>query len=692
MLLRRRAVLRASTALIASGVLLTSLSVVSSAVVRPRATFPPYPTALTSADLALAAKYVGGVAGTVAKGTTITVGFLNDDTGTPAYPEGSAGADVAVNLINKDLGGIKGHRLSLVQCDVSSASVAAACAATLVADHVKVVLTGAVDAQPDTAMYQTLATAGIPVIVGNSLTPTDFSPPAGTTASYMPGTPGLVLGMDKFIGTGGTGTKPTKVVAFYLQGDAGSQASFNLLKSSSFLTGVTIVGEAIAQPWSLAQVSVAVNNAKVTAPPSSVFTPLLPAQQCLEYAQAAAALAVHNTTVTTGQCYSSQLPATAGTAGWYFTDYGVNPYMYDKALPTSQQLGVYIASAAKYNAALDRAALFGAASFADVMTLAKLYDRAGSAATSAQLAVLVQNFTGPQWGISGPMTCGSVDTSFPTSCGKYVGVARLLSSGGKGVWAPVQDAYNAKLIDPYPAPVPTCVGQGSCTVTSSSPQIICLTVAGCPLGGTTVSTVTVGGFSNGKLAPNKSVTVHFLSPSVPSSSGSWCQGANGKTKTGHTDAHGVFKFNYTSAGPGGTPPIASFCIIRAVIGKSSIIAAIDQTNDPAPWTVSASPRKVSRVNIPSAKATLHLIVKNPTNYVFGDPTAIVNEIPSAVGGCGAVNPLVRKTTSPHGQATLVYTPSTIGGTRTHPVTCTLIGQEADTGVMSNRVVIHQNKR
>jgi branched-chain amino acid transport system substrate-binding protein len=444
---RRRAYVRSGTAIVAAGVLVATLTAASGAVVRPRTSFPAYPTTLSSADIKLAAKYIHGAAGKSAKGTPVAIGFLNDDTGTPQYPENYAGAQIAQDLINKDLGGIKGHPLAFDECDVYSAGTAASCAATMIADHVKVVLTGTIVASPDTAMYQTLFAAGIPVVVGNGLTTTDFSPPekpaSGTAATYMPGSPGVVLGMAKFIGTGGTGKKPTSVTGFYLQGDSGSETAFNLLfKTSPYLKGVTVTGEQIALPWSTPDVEAA----ESAAPAGSLLVPLLPVQQCISFAQGLTALSLHNTVVTTGLCFGKQLKSTLGNYpnGWYFGDYGINYFMYDKALATSQQLQVYIAAVEKFNKTIDYTG-FAGPSFGNVMTVAKFYNELGVAATSASLAKDIEGFKGPQWGISGPMTCGKVDPLFSTICGKYIGIAQF--TGGK--WKPIEDAYNNKLINPF---------------------------------------------------------------------------------------------------------------------------------------------------------------------------------------------------------------------------------------------------
>jgi hypothetical protein len=445
---RSRGIARSGATVVAAGALLVSFTSLGGAAVSPRTSFPAYPTTLSSADIKLAAKYVGGVAGKKATGSTITVGFLNDDTGTPAYPENVAGANIALDLINNNLDGIKGHKLAIDECDVHDSASATTCATAMVSAHVKLVVTGTIVYGNDNPMYQILFSAGIPVIQGNDLTAQDFnpsqSPSKGTAVTYMPGSPGVVIGMAKFIGTKGLGTKPAKVTGFYLQGDTGSQTAFNFLfKTSKYLSGITVTGEQIAAPWTVTQVEAALS----AAPAGSVFVPLMPVQQCISFAQGMAALSMHNTVVTTGLCFGKQLKQTLGNypKGWYFGDYGINYFMYDSKLATSQQLAVYIGAVNKYNKSIDYTG-FAGPSFGTMMTVAKLYTKLGPAATSAQLAAAAKGFTGPQWGISGAMTCGKVDGLFPSICGKYIGIAQF-SSAGK--WVPIEDAYNNKLINAF---------------------------------------------------------------------------------------------------------------------------------------------------------------------------------------------------------------------------------------------------
>jgi branched-chain amino acid transport system substrate-binding protein len=449
----RRPLVRSIAAFATVGAMVAAVAAVGGAVGWPRTSYPGYPTTLSAADIKLAAKYIGGTANKAATGSTITIGFINDSTGTPGFPENVQGAQVAVSFINNKLGGIKGHKLALHVCDALNTD-GSACALAMVTAHVKLVLTGTMNTSNDSTMYETLFQAKIPIIQGNDLTSTDFSPPTtpykGTAVTYMPGSPGVLYGMAKFLGTKGLGSKPTHVTVFYDQGDTGSQTAYNVFfkagspLQSKYLHGIAVNGIQINAPWSKSDVESALSSL----PAGTILVPLVPVGTCISFAQALTALKIHNTVVTSGLCFGEQVKKALGNYpnGWYFGDYGINYFMYAKALATSQQLAVYIAAVDKYNKTIDYTG-FAGPSFGTVLTATKLYIQAGGAsATSAKLATLVQKFPGPQWGISGPMTCGHVSSLFfPAICGKYIGISQF--KGGK--WAPIQAAYNNKLINAF---------------------------------------------------------------------------------------------------------------------------------------------------------------------------------------------------------------------------------------------------
>ena len=442
---RRSNVFRTAGALVSAVALLAAFATVSGASTNPNTGYPK--GNLTAAQIKLAASYTGGVANKTAKGTPVKVGFINDDNGLVAYPENTAGANLGVWLVNKYLDGVKGHPIQLDRCQGNDDTSVAACAVQMVDDHVKVVLTGTI-INNNSQMYKTLFTAHIPVIIGNGLTTPDFAPPAkptpGTGVTYMPGSPGVILGMAKFLGTNGLGSKPKSIAVVYTS-DAGAVTAYNFLfKTDKYLKGIPIKGVEISDTATASQVESAINASG--AKKASVFVPLVPVQGCISVYDAMKTLKINPKVVTTGLCFGTPLIAHLhGTFpnGWYFGDYGVNYFIYKSSLQASVQLAVYIAAVHQDNPTMQYTG-FAGPSFGNVLTVTRFYNALGTAASSAKIASLAKSFKGPQWGIPGPLHCG-FDITEPAVCGQTMGIAQFKS----GKWIPIEDAYNNKLIDGF---------------------------------------------------------------------------------------------------------------------------------------------------------------------------------------------------------------------------------------------------
>jgi branched-chain amino acid transport system substrate-binding protein len=414
-------------------------------------TFPLYPSGnLTAADIKLAAGYTGGEANHAASGAPVIVGWLNDEADTVAYPENTSGASLAVWLVNRYLGGIKGHPIQLDQCQVNNPGEGASCAQQMVADGVRVVITGTI-VDGNAAIYNTLAAARIPVVEGNGFTTTDLAPPGnGTVVDYMPAAAGLILGLAKFIGTSkpgvGLGFAPKSIAAVYTNDSGGTTAFAGLFKLDKYLKGITIHGVSVSPTADASQVQEAVTSSG--AAQDSVFVPLTPVAQCVSVYNALKALGIRPTVVTTGLCFGTPLiQALGGTfpKGWYFGDYGVNYFMYDPKVMASRELAVYIAAVHQDNPSMQYTG-FAGPSFANILTIARLYNGLGPRATSAQLAKRIVAFQGPQFGLSGPLRCG-FERLLPALCGQEMGVAQFSAAGR---WVAVEDAYNNKLINGFP--------------------------------------------------------------------------------------------------------------------------------------------------------------------------------------------------------------------------------------------------
>jgi branched-chain amino acid transport system substrate-binding protein len=118
----------------------------------------------------------------------IKIGWSNVDTGTPSFPSGTYGLRAAVDYVNKELGGVDGHPLQLVECPVGfDPESHQACGQKFANDAaVKTVMTGFVFVgQP---LYSALDAAGIEVLGRDPLSAVDFT--AKNAVFYGTGVPG----------------------------------------------------------------------------------------------------------------------------------------------------------------------------------------------------------------------------------------------------------------------------------------------------------------------------------------------------------------------------------------------------------------------------------------------------------------------------------------------------------------------
>ncbi len=102
---------------------------------------------------------------TTADGEPIKIGMMNTDSGpATAFPELTKGAETGVRWINEELGGLDGHPIELVTCDVEfSGTGSQACGQMMVTEEVVAVM-GGIDVFGDG--IQVLEDNGIPLVGG----------------------------------------------------------------------------------------------------------------------------------------------------------------------------------------------------------------------------------------------------------------------------------------------------------------------------------------------------------------------------------------------------------------------------------------------------------------------------------------------------------------------------------------------
>jgi branched-chain amino acid transport system substrate-binding protein len=402
------------------------------------------------AAIAHALAYTGG-AGGAAEGDPIVIGYINQEGGTPAFPEATIGTEAAVKYVNEVLGGAGGRPLELKTCIVNAPEDGTACAQEMLADDaVSVVLTGVVVldaiAQP---IYDILKDQK-PIIIGNPVVTPDFLATDGY--AFTPGSPGVVQGLAVFAATGLGDTLPDKVAVVHSDNSSGTIAFTALTKPVLEALGVPSDGiKGVAVPDTAGPTEFAPAIQAAGAADADVIIPLVTVQGCIGVAQALKDLGIDTPVVTTGLCFGTPMTeylAQQGESGivpdgWYFGGYG-----YSYFIPGQADLDSYVAMIQQY--AVDEGIEnieytgFAGPQFGTILTITKWINEMGADAVSPDsIRSAAKAFEGPMWGVVGPMSCGS-NPVFPSLCGIQMGIQQY--SGEE--WTSIRDGYNGDPVDP----------------------------------------------------------------------------------------------------------------------------------------------------------------------------------------------------------------------------------------------------
>jgi branched-chain amino acid transport system substrate-binding protein len=403
---------------------------------------PPTTEAPVSNEWALA--YTGGAAGAADPSLEpITIGYINQEGGVPAFPEATAGIDAAVAYVNSELGGIGGHPLELAKCVVQTEEDGQRCATEMANNEaVDVVMTGTL-VVGNKAIYDVLS-GQKPIVIGFPGTIDDFV--ANDAFAFTPGAPGVVQGMGIFVGTKLAGV--TKVAIVHSDNPAGQAGAETILKpalAASGITDVTLVP--VADTATGPDLAAAIQAAGVDS--ADVFMPLLTVQGCIATYDALQSLGLSPTVVTTGLCYGT--PMTDHLAdlglddpvpdGWYYGDTGYSYFLPDE----DSGMSTYIAEIAEYGQTGVEYTGFAGALFANLLTVVKFANEIGVDNLSPDAyRQAAEGFAGPMMMIAGPMDCGW--SPFATLCGSQMGVQQYKD----GEWIPVASALNGAAIDTRP--------------------------------------------------------------------------------------------------------------------------------------------------------------------------------------------------------------------------------------------------
>jgi len=400
------------------------------------------PVLQTSIDTGLA--YTGGPGGE-ASGDPIKIGYVNQEEGTPSWPESTLGADAGVWFANTFLGGVGGRPIELVKCFISKEEDGQKCGQELLADEgVFAVLVGAavVGNQP---LMDTLKDKK-PVFVANPLTVPEFVATDGF--AFTPGVPGVIGGLAIFAGKylpeiEGKEVKSAAVV--YNTNPAGVGAFESFTKPVLEKMGITVTGVPVADAAGPTEMATAIQASG--ADTADVFIPLVQVQGCIGVYEAIKTLEIDTSVVTTGLCFGVPMQehlAAQGVEGklpdgWYFGAYG---YSYE--IPGNPEQDAYIdvvlAWAKLQGIENPNYTGFGGPTFGTLMTMLQFLN--GGAADGDGLRAAARAFTGPMWAVAGKMACGA-SVPFTGLCGGNIGVQQQQGTE----FVSILDGYNGKDFD-----------------------------------------------------------------------------------------------------------------------------------------------------------------------------------------------------------------------------------------------------
>jgi branched-chain amino acid transport system substrate-binding protein len=121
-------------------------------------------------------KFSGGKEGAAEESLPpVTIGFVNQQGSTPSFPELEGSADAAVELVNKELGGVEGHPIKLDKCIIQAEEDGQKCAAQFLNDGVDVAIMSCA-VFGNEAFYKTID-GKFPVIVSVAGVEADYNTP-----------------------------------------------------------------------------------------------------------------------------------------------------------------------------------------------------------------------------------------------------------------------------------------------------------------------------------------------------------------------------------------------------------------------------------------------------------------------------------------------------------------------------------
>jgi branched-chain amino acid transport system substrate-binding protein len=350
--------------------------------------------------------YVGGKAGAANSSLApVTIGYMNEQG--DANPPGllaTSGAELAVNYINKDLGGVDGHPLKLDTCFTTTEAQGGTCADQFLADKsLPLVATGGVATGAQT-FFNTIA-GKMTVIDGVAVTPFDA---VSKNTVILFGDSTHVLGP---MGTYATSVLHAKTASVIYPETAGITPGALAIEAGLKAAGVTVT----MAPYPVSDTNLTSVLAAAHASTADMVVPYADATDCVNLAKALQQQGITDAKkiVSAPLCLSSTV--IQGLGDFPKWTYSIASSLFGDT--TDPGMPAYEAVSTQYKVAPSTAAdPWQIVNFGELLTIDKLLNQVGyGKITQSSVLAAAQAFKGPQALGAPSLDCGQF-TDAPAVC------------------------------------------------------------------------------------------------------------------------------------------------------------------------------------------------------------------------------------------------------------------------------------
>ena len=351
--------------------------------------------------------YTGGKAGKADSSLPpVYIGWLNQQGGSQAIgPLATNGAQMAVNYINAELGGVGGHPLKLSTCFITSAEEeGTTCGQQFAANNkVDVIAEGgvAIGVQP---FYSSIGNK-TPVIAGVAATPVDAVQP---NAVILFGDATHVLGP---FGTYAKDVLHAKTAALVYPDIAGITQGAAAIQAGLKAAGVTVK----AVGYDESQTDLTGTLIAAGAQTADMVIPYSDSSGCVNLAKSLTQLGITDAKkiVSAPLCLNGQVAAGLGGDFPIWT-YAIASSLYGD--PTDPGMPAYMAVAKKYSTPADAPDPWNIVAFSQILTIDRFMNEIGYASLSpSAILAKAKAFTGPVALGAPSLSCGEI-SSAPAVC------------------------------------------------------------------------------------------------------------------------------------------------------------------------------------------------------------------------------------------------------------------------------------